>query len=661
MIEGRHVAHSINMNSLMQSNEIATLITDKTSDAFVCVDLDNRVTYWNRGAEQMLGWRKEDILGKPLDVIIPARHRADHNHGMARMRAGEPSKLAGQIIEVQAIHQSGKELPTELSLGALPGAVDGELSGFVAIIRDVTKRKVLEGERDTAITLLSEQMAAIEASEDGIAIADAAGVFTFMNQSHASMFGYPDKHALIGLPWWTLYGDHEAARLERDAMGSAAIGSSWRGQATGQCRDGTPIVQELTLSRLESGAILCVTRDIGQRLAAEREMARLREQLLVAERLHVMGQTASGLAHDFNNLILAISASAALLDAGSDKGAQRHITRIRNAADAATKLATKLLQPHKRRSELKEVNFGATIKKAVELVRLSLPSRGALTLDLPPTAVNGQADSTELAQVVLNLVHNARDAISGRDDGRVEVVLRKGAPGDASVPLRQGRMPDGEWALIRVKDNGPGMSDDELSRAFDPFYTSKGEKGSGLGLPLVSNIVIEAGGGIAVTSDFGNTQFDVYWPLAPEKAEDKTKLDEKNEKYPEISGLKILLVDDEQEALSSIENILEKFGAEVGSCSYAEDAISAIKEDLSAWSLLVTDYDMPDMNGAQIAAAVRAINPRLPIVLCSTMSKKIRNNHAIASLFDVIVDKNFSHKNLLFAVTKAISHHDTGE
>lgn len=648
LMAGQAVQH-IEYRRLLRSQRVSHLIGATTSDAFVCTDAHSRIIHWNRGAEMLFGWSAQEALGRTLDLIVPDRHQDAHNHGMARLQAGGESKLVGKTVEVPARSRYGHELPVELSLGMWRDEQSGEPAGFAAIMRDVSARKRLEAERALTQQRLAEQVAAMEASNDGIALTDPEGRFVFMNSSHAAMFGFPDRAAPLGLAWTELYPPEEAERLGREAVPVLEATGQWRGEAVGRRIDGAPVEQEVSLSLRGNGGIVCVTRDIGARLEADRERARLREQLLAAQRQEAVGQLASGIAHDFNNLIAAISGSAALIEGSADAEVRRSAGRIQAAAGAAASLVDKMLSLGARKPRREEVDLCAVIADVGELLRASLPAEQRLKLDLPSAPLRAVADPTELMQVVLNLGINARDALREGGGGRIAVSLAPFGPGgDAPTPVL-GIVPTGAAARIRVTDDGCGIAPDDLATIFQPFVSHKRESGTGLGLAVVAGIVAAAGGGLAVRSAPGEgTCFDIFWPLdAPaEPAGMVAALGP----GASLAGHTVLVVDDNPAVVETLVELLERAGAEVGPCVDPEDALAALADDPEAWTLLVTDYDMPRLSGADLAAAARRLRPDLPVLLCTALPEA----HGRAGGFDAVTGKPIALDRLVAAATAAI-------
>ncbi len=643
---------------IRQDQRISQLIAQTTTDAFVCSDAYSRIILWNRAAEAMFGWSAEEAIGQPLDMIIPDRHRQGHHAGVARLRARAPAKLVGQTVEVPATCKAGHEIPVELSLAMWPaeGEQAGTPAGFAAIIRDISARKQAEEERIATEARLARQVAAIEASDDGIAITDPEGVFIFMNRAHALMFGFDDPAQLTGKPWHTLYDQLEVDRINEDAMPILFRTGQWRGETQGRRRDGTPIEQEVALSLSPEGGIVCVTRDVGDRRTVEREKARLREQLMLAQRQEVVGQLASGIAHDFNNLIAAISGTAELLRNIDDERVRHHALRIQSAASTAAGLTEKLLTLGRRVPHPKLVDLRRTLWDVRDLVVPSLTDPlHRIELELPPAPLMAQTDDTELNQVVLNLALNARDALPPGQVGRIKLEVIANREYVPEGTLVVGSVPEVPAAVIRVSDTGCGIAPDDLDRVFEPFFTHKGEAGTGLGLAVVAGIIAGNNGALAIQSwpDCG-TIFEVWWPLQPAGEDQFGQPINLLGAGNVLAGKTVLVVDDNPTVADTLVAMLEEVGAEVGPCIDPQDAIAVLGEDPGSWDLVITDYDMPGMNGAQLSRALRRIRPDLPVLLLTALPRVHQLHQNQVGLFDGVLGKPATTAQLGAAAAAAI-------
>lgn len=658
LMAGQVVAQ-LESRKLRQERRIAELIAQTTTDAFVCADANSRITLWNRAAEAMFGWSAEEALGQSLDRIIPARHQHGHHSGVARLCAGGAAKLAGQTVEVPAQCKAGHEIPVELSLAMWSAQADagGAPTGFAAIIRDVSARKQIEAERIGTEARLARLVAAIEASDDGIAITDKGGCFIFMNHAHAAMFGHDDPAALIGQPWSVLYDAPEADRITKEAMPVLFAEGQWRGDTQGRCADGTPIEQEIALSLSPEGGMVCVTRDIGERRAMEREKARLREQLMAAQRQEVVGQLASGIAHDFNNVIAAISGTAELLRRIEDSRVRQHAVRIQSASATAAGLVEKLLTLGRRVPHPKLVDLTRMARDVRDLVDPSLTDpRHRIELALPAAPMMVLADDTELNQVLLNLVLNARDALRPNEVGRIKLEVLTAAEYRAEGRVVVGNIPTEPAVLIRISDTGCGIPESQFEKVFEPFFTQKGEAGTGLGLAMVSGIIAANRGALAIQSwaDSG-TIFEIWWPLEPPASD---ALDAPHRSVPHaaaLAGKAVLVVDDNPAVVDTLVAMVEELGAEAGPCLDPRDAIAALRDDAAAWDLVITDYDMPRMDGAELARCLRRVRPDLPILLLTALPRVHQMHQKQVGLFDRVLGKPADTRDLAIAAAEAMS------
>jgi PAS domain S-box-containing protein len=643
---------------LRQQQRIADLIGRTTSDAIVCSDAHSRITLWNRAAEIMFGWSAEEAIGQSLDLIIPDRHRSGHHAGMARLRDRGDPRLVGTTVEVPARAKDGQEIPIELSLAMWPGEGDAsdQPAGFAAIIRDISARKAAEAERAATEARLARQVAAVEASDDGIAITDAGGQFIFMNRAHAVMFGYEDPALLVGQPWNALYDPAEAQRLSDEAMPILFAQGQWRGETQGRKRDGSPIEQEIALSLSPEGGIVCVTRDVGDRRAAEREKARLREQVMLAQRQEVVGQLASGIAHDFNNLITAISGTAELLRNLGEPRVLHHAMRIQSAAATAARLVERMLTLGRRVPHPKLVDLSRMARDVRDLIAPSLTDPlHRLELALPSAPVMVLTDDTELNQVLLNLVLNARDALRLGETGRVRLEVLAGEGQQPEGKLVIGAVPKEPCVLIRVSDTGCGIEAEEFGKVFEPFFTRKGEAGTGLGLAVVAGIIAGNNGALAIQSWPGvGTIFEVFWPLQALSGEAGG---EGGSIAPgaALQGKTVLVVDDNPAVVDTLVAMLEEVGAEAGPCLDPRDAITAIRDDRGLWDLVITDYDMPAMNGADFARRLRKLRPDLPILLLTALPRVHKLHQKQVGLFDGVLGKPTDTIQLAAAAASAIT------
>jgi len=637
------IASLLESRRCRQEQLLLHLVTDSTTEAVICSDAKSKITFWNRGAEMLFGWSACEAIGQSLDIVIPERYRQAHHAGVARLRKHNTSALVGRTVEVTASCKAGHEIPVDLSLSMWPALEDtaAGLDGFAAIIRDVSARKRALEHHKVTEAHLARLVAAIEESDDGIAITDPDGVFIFMNHAHARMFDYEDPSDLIGQPWSILYGPLEAERIRTEGMPILSSEGRWRSETQGRTRLGMPIEQEVVLSLSHEGGIVCVTRNIGERRALEREKIRLREQLMLAQRQEVVGQLASGIAHDFNNLLAAISGTAELLHKVDDARVQLHAARIQSATLTASELVNKLLTLGRRIPNPKYVGLRDLFQHVRDLVSPSLTDPlHHMELVLPEDPLLVLADETELQQVVLNLVLNARDALPPDKAGKIILEATDDPEFVSSGNVVIGAIPVERSAVIRISDTGCGIATDDLAQVFEPFFTHKGEAGTGLGLSVVAGIIANNNAALAVQShrDVG-TVFEVWWPLKPPVDSEQVAPKHLTTQSNTLSGKSVMVIDDNAAVADTLTAMLEDIGAEVAQCINPHDAIEAIKSTPDAWDIIITDFDMPGMNGKELAHEIRSIRNNLPILLITAWPRlgNIRQNEI--DLFDGFLQK----------------------
>lgn len=519
--------------------------------------------------------------------------------------------------------------------------------GRVELRVDITELKLAEQRA------IADRAAAMEASLDGIAITDAEGRFVYTNRAHLEMFGYTDENELLGHTWSKLYAPDEVQWMETNAMPALMRDGGWSGEVVGLAKDGSPVDQDVSLTVNADGGLLCITRDISARRRERAERERLLNELQLAQRREMIGQMAAGLAHDFNNLLAIISGGATLIVEEAEPGGvmASGATRILSASDQAASLVKRLLTLGARQSSRVNLDLRRPVQEAADLVRSSLRAPARLSLTVPETPVETLADPTDVLQLLLNLAINARDALA---DSPGSISIRLSAP-EYHVPT--GAMPVGRldparrYACLTVEDTGPGMTPDVAAQILTPYFSTKGDLGTGLGLAVVSSVIEDNGGAMKLTTEPGKgTRFDVFWPVdavdqpsAPAAPAFKGT--------GRLDGRMILVVDDQPEVLDVITAYLEAAGAEVAATTDPADVLDALRDDPGTWDLLVTDYDMPGMTGADLTEAAKAIVPNLPSILVTALAGEAGRS---GSLFAAVLSKPIDRQSLVLQSESAL-------
>ena len=338
------------------------------------------------------------------------------------------------------------------------------------------------------------------------------------------------------------------------------------------------------------------------------------EQLTKAahrDRLSLVGQLAGGIAHDFNNLLSVMLTYANMLEESvPDAAARADIQTIARAATSASQLTRQLLLFSRHEVVTpRVVDPAALVKNLDRILRRSLGERIELVMQIAGDVPYVLIDGAQLEQIVVNLVVNARDAIS--DSGRVQ--LRLYACHLAAGTVAQ--LPAGDYALLEVEDTGTGMPPEVQAHIFEPYFTTKGRlQGSGLGLATVHAIVSQARGEIAVASAVGRgTTFRIYLPETdrPLEIEPVTPI------ATATAGGTVLLVDDDDDVRRMVDRVLRRAGYTVMTATSGSDALDRARSHAGAIDLLLTDIVMPGMTGQDLVRELIAERPRLQVVFMS--------------------------------------------
>ena len=356
----------------------------------------------------------------------------------------------------------------------------------------------------------------------------------------------------------------------------------------------------------------------------------LAEQLVQAQKVEAIGQLAGGIAHDFNNLLTAITGYAELLlhRLGDNHRYARELTEILRASERATRVTGKLLA-FSRRQQLdpRNLNLNALLIELDGLLRRLIGERIQLELSLAAGPILVRAEPTQLEQVVMNLVVNARDAMS--DGGLVRIATAPRRIEAAGRGALAGLRP-GDYVELSVMDTGSGMDTETRRRLFEPFFTTKPVgQGTGLGLAMAYGIVQQSGGAIQVESEPGKgSTFRVFLPLSTEPRDVHAG-------RPGALSLpggreRILLVEDDPAVRDFAVSLLADLGYQVTAASDGIEARAIVdREGHAGIQLLLTDVVMPRLGGAELARELRERNPELAVLFVSGYA---RNDSQITAL-----------------------------
>ena len=489
----------------------------------------------------------------------------------------------------------------------------------------------------------------IEHASDIIAVIDVHGTISFQSPSVERVLGYPpaelDGTTVFDLvhpedlpgAWKRMSQVQEAPGPTRSSLIRLRHrNGSWRSfEAVGTAMFDDPLV----------GGIVVNARDVSERLELERE-------LLQAQKLQAVGRLAAGVAHDFNNLFTVITGHSALLLESLDQHDPRRVDAetISDAARRAAQLVRRLLAFSDRDDRDPQVlELNDVVSGLASTLRPLVAEGIDLELDLDDDAGSVRCDPTEIEQVILNLVLNARDALGGTGRIVISTACVTLEPDDRHViPV-----PEGSYASVSVTDNGTGFDESIRTRLFEPFFTTKDlGKGTGLGLASVHRIMAENDGTITLESDPATgTTFSVYFP-AVLTAEPQPALRD----FVAHGVETVLVVEDDDLVRDLTRRLLEQAGYRVLSTSAAAEALERIRMPEERIDLLLTDVVMPEMRGPELARESIKVRPALRTLFMSGFAEETLEDYATGPGRRLLT-KPFSRQALVEAVRDVLAEH----
>jgi len=339
-------------------------------------------------------------------------------------------------------------------------------------------------------------------------------------------------------------------------------------------------------------------------------------QLHEAQKLEMLGQLTGGVAHDFNNLLTPVIGNLDLLRIQLGSEDPRIARLIQSALQAASRAATLVqrLLAFARRQDLqpRSVSIAALLEGMTDMIARSLGPTIKVAISAPPDLPPARVDPNQLELAILNLAVNARDAMPG--GGRLTISATD------EVVTGGSRLQPGRYVRIAVADTGVGMDPQTLSRAIEPFYTTKGiGKGTGLGLSMVHGLAAQLGGMLDLRSTPGEGTTAEIWMPVSEVMPDSVRHDDESGVARPARRATILLVDDEDLVRRATADMLQNIGYDVVEASSGIEALRLLQSEAEI-DLLVTDYLMPGMSGVDLASQIRSIRPAMPILLITGYS-----------------------------------------
>lgn len=587
---------------LGRANYRRRMLFEHASDAIFILDLKGVITEANAAAAGMFRCSLEELIGTRFSSLIEQKDLAARPFKLGEVLAGNPLRSKRTLRRVD-----DSTFVADCNSSRLPG---GRIQG---IVRDISERELAEArlrESEERFRL------ATEAVEEVIYEWHPDTDEVIRSSAMSGVTGHDLEETEANGKWW-----FDRIHSEDVDAASEAFREAMKG------RDGFSL--EYRVQHKEGHYVYVWDRgrivrdDAGQVIKCVGSVTNLTErrhleaQLRQAQKMEAIGTLAGGIAHDFNNILTGVVGSAELakFDLTADDPAQASIDDILKASKRAGDLVTQILTFSRQGETVREqVDLLPTIREAHRFLRATIPADIEIYADYPEKLAEVFADPTQIYQALLNLCTNSWHALEGQI-GRIELAVskRKFLENEAR-PSEE--MVAGEYLVLTVKDDGPGMASEVRERIFEPFFTTKDQgRGTGLGLSVVHGIMLGHGGAITVDSEPGEgATFHLFLPVAGKK-EGNGEKDLDSDTIRRGTGQRILVVDDEQLVRSTVGQILEHFGYDVTMAEDPIEAIAAVETAAVSFDLILTDLSMPGMNGTEFARAAWAIRKELPILL----------------------------------------------
>jgi PAS domain S-box-containing protein len=652
MIDGERVGYVMLIRDITESTKARrdlqrlSKIAELTSNHVLIIDAQRRIEWVNPAYERFTGWKLDEVRTKR-----PHKFMFTENTDRAELMRIDRALAARKPVRSELLFCDRKGEEYWISMDIQPMFdKEGEVEGFVAVQTDITELK------RSHMNALRDRAAALEASNDGIAITDETGHFVYMNPEHRKMFGFGLTQEIEQVHWTDLYTSEGITQFMTDVWPEIETHGFWRGELYGRDQNGQTVPQEVSLTRQESG-LLCITRDISNRLRLEAERVRMSEELQIAQSRETISHITSGVAHDLNNLVAVVAGSATLLRAYCAESAEAlsGVERILRATETAKELVGGLGHLGRPQRARGQHDLRTIIREAIDLLgsqRIRTHQIAAIPQGLP-CPVWGNV--TEVLQVAINLALNACQS-TGRGPNIVRFYVSDDMECLPKTKPDVGWLKPGlDYVLFSVTDTGTGIDETARTRIFERHFTTKGPAGTGLGLPIVAGILRDNDGALWIDStiDVGTT-VTVAWPSATSTTDPVQALTQTAaQSVPlDLNGHRILVVDDLPDVADVLSEMLDSAGAVSATVSDPREALELLQDNPDLWSALVTDLEMGGLRGTDLARAARDLTPSVPTVLVTALPNLVGED---AGLFHTILSKPVTAADLIATVCGAVA------
>jgi len=615
-----------------QTTRLIQFCINRARDEIIWLNRGTKIVYANDAACNFLGYSRNELLSMKLDQIDPDFKSADWDR-----RLTELHQIKSHRFEARHRTKDGRIFPVEVVSSFM---IFEEEEGCLSVIRDITERKQAE----IALKKSEEKYRSMmEAMKDAVYICSPEfkrieymnpAMITRVGRDLTGEFCHKAIYKNDTKCTWCIFDQIKKMKSVEYEMENPVNKRSYS-------------IINFPIER-SNGSIskLTISRDIT-------EVKTIKEQLHHAQKMESIGALAGGIAHDFNNILSGVFGYAQLAKLNLDDSVKtkENIDQIIAGAQRATDLVQQILTLSRQTEhEKNSIRLDLIVKEAIKFLRSSIPTTIEIKLKILSRAFV-LADPTQIHQIIMNLCTNAFHAMRKKggilsvDLKKLEISKPNSIPGLNILP--------GTYLKLEVKDTGLGMNPKTLKKIFEPYFTTKeiGE-GTGLGLAVVLGIVEEHNGYVKAYSELGRGSiFDVYLPVIDKQIDSQPS--KKEEDVP--GGIeKIMVVDDEESILSSIQALLNDYGYSVSIFSNGFHANEAFKKNPSYYDLIITDMTMPKMTGNDFSSRAIKIRNDIPIILCTGYSDNISEKRAMEIGIKKYLQKPVDSKELLTVIREVL-------
>ena len=594
-------------------NRFEMLVQSVTDYAIYMLSTNGIVISWNAGARRFKGYEADEIVGQHFSRFYMPEDQA----AGIPARALETAEREGRFeAEGWRVRKDGSHFWANVVIDPIRDSA-GKLVGFAKVTRDLTDRRAAQ----EALRVSEERFSLLVqgVTDYAIYMLDPVGTITSWNAGAERFKGYCADE-ILGENFSRFYSEEDRmAGAPSRALETAEREGRFEAEGWRVRKDGTRFWASVVIDAIRNpmGKLIGfakVTRDLTERREAQQALEEAREAIFQSQKMDAIGKLTGGVAHDFNNLLSVIVGSLDLAKQRLVTGADisRYIDNAMMAAERGATLTQRMLAfARKQELRLRSIDCIQLVRNMADLLKTTLGTTIAIETRFPLSMSAAHVDPAQLELALVNLAVNARDAMP--DGGRLII---EGTEVDVLAEQRPD-LATGQYVRLSVIDEGEGMDEVTLSRAREPFFTTKGVgKGTGLGLSMIHGFAQQCGGSLVISSEPGHgTTVSLWLPVAGESDAPPDGMDPIVDAMPLTCDLPlvILAVDDDDLVLTNTAGLLEEMGHTVFQAGSAADALRMLQQ--GEVDLVITDHAMPRMTGAELAEVIEAEHPGLPVII----------------------------------------------